>query len=359
MARYCSEDDVYEATGLNTTVVQKLSDKNAEQVTTLINKYIDRADQRIKRLLQVPIKVKYEIHRFQKNETVELGSYEDEFGFFEVDKPSGCVENIYAVYQYGRRIKLPYPSDCDEKTEDITDMVASGCTLSKEVTDVKCGTASIKIIFQAGGSFFFPANANLDKNIDPWGYNGFWWKTSDKTATFTIRLYDKDGNYNYHTFTCKFSNSWEIIPLRLDSFTGDIGWDYTTKLQKVEIVSDKVCTCYFDNFNFNDGIFWTYPEGLLCWSDPNSEPYLDIEVTYDYDPYSSSVPQDLLEASALLAGVKLLDYCIGCRQRITGFKMQATDLDTMPDRETLEVTRVRIKREAMQALAGIGFGTTT
>lgn len=354
---YSDEEDVYEATGLNTTVVQNLSGKNASEVATLIGGYIAKADRRIKRLLKVPIIVRREPHRFQKNKTVELGSYEDEFGFFGVNQPEDCVESVYALFQYDRRIKLPYPKDCDKLTEDRTDMSPTGCTLTKETSDVKCGTASIKAVFQVDGKFSFPTAANLNKNINPWDYIGFWWKTSDKTATFTIRLYDKDGNYNSHTFTCEFDNTWEIIALKLDSFTGSISWDYTTKLQKIEIISDTACTCYLDNFNFNDGLFWTYPEGLICWSDPSSEPYLDIEVTYAYDPYKSTVPVDLEEASALLAGVKLLDYCIGCRQRISAFKMKAYDLDAVPDRETLEITRVRLKREAMQALAGIGFGT--
>jgi len=354
---YCDEEDVYEATGLNSNVVQKLSEKDEADVTTLIEGYIAKADKRIKRLLKVPVIVRKEPHRFQKNKTVELGSYEDEFGFFGVNQPENCVEAVYALFQNDRRIKLPYPKDCDNKTEDIVDMSSTGCVLTKETSDVKCGTASVKAVFEVDGKFSFPLNANLNKNINPWNYIGFWWKTNDKTATFTIRLYDKNGNYNSHTFTCEFNDTWEIIALKIGSFTGDIGWDYDTRLQKIEIISDTVCTCGFDNFNFNDSLFWTYPEGLICWSDPDSEAYFDIEVTYAYDPYKNTIPEDLEEASALLAGVKLLDYCIGCRQRISAFKMQAHDLDTVPDRETLEVTRVRLKREAMQALDGIGFGT--
>ena len=354
---YSTEDDVYEATGLNTTVVQHLSSKSEAEVTTLVNRYIAKADRRIKRLLKVPIVVRREPHRFHKDKTVGLGSYEDEFGFFSVNEPEDCVEVIYALYQYGRRIKLPYPKDCDDKTEDVTDMSSTDCTLSKEESDVKCGSASIKAIFIVDGKFSFPLNANLNKNINPWNYIGFWFKTSDKTATFTIRLYDKDGNYNSHTFTCEFNNTWEIIALNLNNFVGDVGWSYGVKLQKIEIMSDTACTCGFDNFNFNDALFWTYPEGLICWSDPDSEPYLDIEVTYAYDPYTNNTPEDLEEASALLAGVKLLDYCIGCRQRVAAFKQLSADLDTAPDRETLEITRVRLKREALQALNGIGFGT--
>ena len=355
---YCDEEDVYDATGLNSDVIQKLGEKSEAEVTILVNKCIAKADKRIKRLLKVPVVVRKEPHRIQKNETVALGSYEDEFGFFGVNEPENCVEVVYAIFQRnGRRIKLPYPKDCDKLSEDVTDMDSTDCILTKETTDVKCGTASIEADFEVDGMFSFPLNANLNKNIAPWMYIGFWWKTDTKAAEFTIRLYKDATHYNSHTFSCEFDDTWELIALKIGSFTGDISWGYGTSLQKIEIYSNAECICLFDNFNFNDGLFWTYPEGLICWSVPDSEPYFDIEVTYAYDPYKSVVPSDLEEASALLAGVKLLDYCIGCRQRITAFKQRAYDLDTVPDRETLEVTRVRLKREAMQALAGIGFGT--
>ena len=91
MARYCSESDVYEAVGLDTDVVQKLSGKSESEVTTLIEAYIDKADRRIKRLLKVPIIVRKELHRFQNSKTVELGSYEDEFEMYSANEPDDCV----------------------------------------------------------------------------------------------------------------------------------------------------------------------------------------------------------------------------------------------------------------------------
>lgn len=354
---YSTETNVYDAVGFDSDVVQKLSGKSSAQVTTLINDYIAKADRRIKNLLKIPITVRAEFHRWQKNITLKLGSYEDEFGFYSANEPENCVEVVYAIYLSRRRLKLPYPKDCDELTEAVSDMTATNCTLTDEIVDFKCGTTSVKAVFLAGGSFYFPQNANLNKNIGPWTYIGFWFKTSDNTSTFTLKLYDKDGNTMTKTFTCNFNDTWEVIGLKLDGFTGNINWNYNTRLQKIEIVSDKACTCYFDNFNFNDSIFWSYPEGILCWADTTTEPYFDLEVTYSYDPYTVTIPQEIEDASAYLAGVKLLDFCIGQRQKVTAFKQRAHDIDTTPDKETMVVTRNRLKREAMEALAGIGFGT--
>jgi len=355
---YSREDEVYEATGLNASIVKSLGEFNTlAEVTVLVERYISKADKKIKRLLKVPITVRKEYHLFDYNKTVELGPHEDTFEFYSNDDPTDCVEAVYAVYGRNGRIKLPYPKDCDNRTEDVDDMTATNVVLTKETTTIKCGDASVKAVFQAGGSFYFPSNANLNKNIEPWQYIGFWFQTSDATATFTMKLYDKDGNSMSQTFTLDLNDTWEIVSLNMDNFTGSINWG-TTNLQKIEITSDKACTAYFDNFNFNDLLFWTYPEGLICWSDPDSTPYSEIAVTYSYDPYKINVPEDLADASAKLAGILLLDFCIGARLRITGFKQMSHDLDAeMPDKSTLEVVRGRLKREAMDALAGLGFGT--
>lgn len=356
---YSTEDQVYEATGMNTTIVQNLSGKSAAQVTTLIGNYISQADKRIQRVLKTPITIRKEYHEFDEHFTVELGPHEDQLEFYSSYDPANCVEEVFAIYDSAGRKKLPYPKNCDDLTESHSSMAGSNVTLSTETSTKKCGTASIKAVFSAAGSFNFPSTHNLDKNIDPWDFIGFWFRTSDTSATFTIKLFDKDGNYTSKTFTCTLANTWQIIRLELDDFTdsgGDIGWE-DTLLQYIQIESDKVCTVHFDNFNFNGGVFWTFPEGLICWSDPDDDsPSISINVTYSYDPCKASVPIDIAEASAKLAGVLLLDYIIGCRQRVTAFSQGSQDLDNNPDRETLEVTRGRLKREAEEALAGFGFG---
>jgi hypothetical protein len=353
---YSDEENVYEACGMNSSVVQSLSGKNSSEVTTLITEYISEADLKIKRLLKIPITIRKEYHKFDWDETVELGPYEDKEEFFSSYDPENCVEEIFALYDDSGRVKLPYPKNCDDLTEDVTDMTGTNATLSKETTIVKCGMASIKAVFSAAGSFYFPKNANLEKNIYPWDYVGFWFRTSDKTATFTIKFYDIDGNVEYQTFALTQNDTWQIVALQMSDNTGSIDWS-DALCQKIEILSDKACTIYFDNFCFNDGYFWTYPEGLICWCEPDSDPDGEIEVTYSYDPFKVNVPVDIKLASSKLAGALLIDYLIGHRQQITGFEQMAETMDTRPDRETLEVVRTRLRREAYEALAGFGFGT--
>lgn len=354
---YSTIDDVLEATGMTLKIVQDLGDKTEEQVNTMIDGFIAKAEGKIKGALGVPITIRKEYHKFEKNNTLELGPYEDEFEFFSSYNPEDCVEKIYAIYWFeGKRIKLPYPRDCDKLTEDVIDMDSIDCTLTKEESIVKCGLASIKAEFLVGGKFGFPKNANLNKFIYSWNYIGFWFRTDDTDATFTITLSDKDGNTETQTFTLTFADTWEIVALKMSDFVGSIDWK-TTKLQKIEIGSDKACTIYFDNFNFNDSYFWTYPEGLICWSNPSSNPFAQIEVTYSYDPYKNSTPDVIVTASSRMAGVYLMDFLIGCRQRISGFQQMADTLDPRPDRETLEITRARLLREAQSCLASIGYKT--
>jgi hypothetical protein len=362
---YSTENDVYDATGLNTNLVQNLSSKNAAQVTTLINSYIAKVDARINGFLKVPITVRKEKHTFENNPTVELGPSEDEFEFFSNDDPDGTVVAVYAVFTpHGHRYKIPYPKDCDELTEDSTTYTAGAdCVLSTEITTKKCGDSSIKSIKSSIATntrlFTYPSTANLHKRIGAWGYVGFWFYASDKTSTFTLRLYDSDGNYDEKTFTVPLANTWCLVQLKMSNFTansGDIDWT-TSYMEYFEVLSSKVGTFYFDNFNFNDGLFWTYPEGLICWSDPDWVPDEIVYVTYAYNPYSSTVPEAIKEASSKLAGVELLNYLIGRRQADIGFEIEADTLEERPDRETLEGNRNRLQREAEVALATIGYGT--
>jgi len=357
---YCTEEDVYEATGFTESVVRSLSSKQKAGLTQMITRFIDKGDRKIKRCLGIPITIRKEDHAFEKSETLELGPYEDEFEFFGTWDPEDCVEKIYALYLAGGdrdiRVKLPYPRDCDVLTEDIDDMAGTNVTLTKETVIVKCGDASIKAEFSDAGNFYFPTAGNLQKNIDPWTYVSFWFRTSDNTVIFTLTLEDKDSNITSETFTLEFDDTWELVTINIKSVLADIGWSIV-KLQKITISASKLCTIYFDNFNFNDGYFWTCPEGLICWADPNSDPWGKIRVTYSYDPYKVEVPEDIREASAKLAGVQLLDYCIGLRVMTTGFKLMSEDLEAIPEKIALEVARNRLKREAAEILAGIGYGS--
>lgn len=365
---YSSEEDVYEATGMNTTVVQNLSQKNAAEVTTLINDYIAKADDRIKRLMKIPISIRKEKHEFDgRNFTVELGPDQDEFEVFDYD-PENCVEVIYALYgSTKRRIKLPYPKDCDILTEDITNMTGSNVTLAKEETIVKCGDASIKATWTAiDGYFAFPTDANLNKSLYPWTYVGFWFRTSNKDAKFKLRLYSDATTYNEWEFQLTLADVWYVVSVPLGEFdTENITWcTQGVYCQQIQISCDTNSTvAYFDNFNFNEGFFWTYPEGLLCWSKDQDEqcPSEIVYVTYAYDPYkvSGTVPEVVEQASAKLAGVYLLDYLVGIRIRTVGFEQMSESLEFDANREVLVAQRNKVQKEAAELLATIGYGFTT
>jgi hypothetical protein len=361
---YSTEQDVYNATGQKTEVVQKLSGKNITQVTELITDMIQKADRMIKNELGVPVTIRKEYHMFNYEEFIELGPHDDKLGFYGAYNPQNCVEGVFAIYDIAGRIKLPFPKDCDRFTEDITDMQeGSNCTLSKEVAIFKCGTASIKAVFSAAGSFYFSKNQNMEKNIEPWDYIGFWFRTSDKTAVFTLKIFDIDGNFISKTFSCRHNNTWEVIKLHTKDFTNyaQYKFDSTRMMQYIQIEASKACTIYFDNFNFNDGLFWTYPEGLVVWSIPittsQSSGNFEFYVTYSFDQYKIDTPEEINLASAKKAGILLLEFLIGCRQRITGFVQASDDLENMPDRETLEFRRAELQRQVEGILAGVGFKT--
>jgi hypothetical protein len=155
---------------------------------------------------------------------------------------------------------------------------------------------------------------------------------------------------------------WELVRLRISDFVGysTYKFDQNRLLHHVRLEVDKATTLYFDNFNFNDGLFWTYPEGLICWSVPrtvSSSGNMELYVTYSFDPYKLNTPEEINLASAKKAGILLLEFMIGCRQRITAFTQASDDLENLPDRETLEFRRAELQRQVETILAGIGFKT--
>lgn len=358
---YSTESQVYEATGMTSAIVQSLGKTNdANAVSNQVNNYIAQSDQRIKRLLGIPYTVRKEFHTFHEQHTCQLGPEEDNFEFFGDYNPENLVEKIFAVYISGGRMKLPYPKNCDDLTESKTGWASVlNTTVDDNNTIVKCGTKSISAVFSAAGSFKY--TSHLEKNIEAWDYIGFWIYVTDSTATFTITLEGEDGYSTSSTFTATANNSWQIVRLYIEDFTkgtGFVEWDYDNKLQHITIASSKATTLYFDNFCFNDGIFWTAPAGLMCWSVPDTDPSdMEVMVTYSFDPFKSTVPVDIAQASAKMAGILLLEYLIGCRQRITAFAQGSTDIDNTPDRETLEFTKARLEREITEILAGTGFKT--
>ena len=356
---YCSEEDVYNATGMNSSIVQELSGKTEQEVTSMINSFISQAEARIKRELKIPITIRKERHVGDGHIIIiPLGPQDDEFGIFDYD-PENKVEEVYAVYHGNRRVKLPYPKDCDELTEQTaSSWTGSNATISDEQTEVKCGSYSIKIVFSSAGEAKYPSSANLAKKIKPWKYIAFWFKSSDASVKFQLRLYDKDGNYEYHEFTVEKANVWYPIRLAVEDFTGSIDWAQE-RLYQIGIHADKACTVYFDNFNFNDGWWWSYPSGTINYGRKSDDKFSSgdvVYVTYGYDPFKVSVPAEIQEACACLAGVKLIEYLIGARLRTTAFEVMSQTVEPPLDKFTLENLRTRLIQRYERAMASFGYG---
>jgi len=366
---YSSSADVLEATGFSVDFLKSIGNLTDNQVESLISNYISRADERIRRMLGIPVTVRKEGHEFFNNPVVQLGpEREDPFEFFGAYNPTNRVVEVYAIYYNNYRTKIPYPKDWDQFTEDTTGWGTENGTIAKDTSDFKCGTASLKatITGSQGGSIYYPSTKNLHKRIYPWFYAGFWFKTDNKDALFDFRIVRDTGSYYHNTFKVSNEDTWETVQLSIRRFQfvnvggegeqAPFNWIliYTEWFQ---IVADRPCNFWIDNFSFNDGFFATYPSGEICWNMPEWFPTGRITVTYSYDPFLDSVPPALEEASSKLAGVLLFDWVIGKRQMAIAFSQLSDSLAEVPDRETLENTRRRLETEAMAALESLGFRT--
>lgn len=364
MTAYSTYQDVLDALGYNLTDLASIMSKTEAQISTLIAGYITTGDARLKKMLKVPISIQTERHIGDgRTLQYQLGPEDEDIGIFTYD-PENCVEDIFAVYHFGSRVKLPYPKDCDSITEATASSYGkSNAVVSDDTSVIKCGVKSIKAIFSAAGYISYPSAADLDKNVFPWTYIAFWFRSSDASATFTFKLYDKDGNEEYKTFTVDKANVWKAIRLNIEEFTGSIDWS-DVNLFQFRIYADKVCTIYFDNFNFNEGWWWTTPKGTINYggvSDGIGWFSLDdiVKVTYSFDPYKASTPEEVKYCSARLAALALVEYLIGIRQQHTAFEFETETMEPKSDKWTLEVTRNRLQKEFDETLAAIGYGGTT
>jgi hypothetical protein len=216
---------------------------------------------------------------------------------------------------------------------------------------------------------------NLAKMQYPWDYVAFWMKTSDPAASFTFRMYDSLGRNVWQQFYCGNNNfnmtlqinpalpdTWQIVALKfmlMQGYAGGVNWVFVP-VQFFTIEVDRPCVFWFDNLNWNDGIFFTAPKGYLCWSRSEIAAIADeLEVTYSFDPFKQEVPENISIGSAKMAGILLLEYLIGIRQRATAFTQSSDELNTGPDKETLEFTKARLEREVEMFIAEIGFRAST
>ena len=218
-SEYSSEDDVYSAVGMTNDFLQKVTQKSGTEITTLVNTFIANADERIRRLIGVPITIRKEGHEFFNNPTVQLGpDREDPYEMFGDYDPSDKVEEIYAVYYNEYRMKIPYPKNMDQFTEDTTGWAVDHGTMTKDTTDFKCGTASLKNVMTSAGDIYYPSTKNLHKRIYPWFYIGFWFKCDTPNVNFQFRIVRSTGSYYYGNFNLSNANSWEVVMLNIRRF---------------------------------------------------------------------------------------------------------------------------------------------
>lgn len=361
---YSTEEDVIEETGFsNRDFLVEFMNKTTGEITAFINKKILEADRVIKRKLKIPYVILNEKHIGDgRTILVQLGPQDEDHG---IDfNPQNCVEEIDTIKFNGERVLLPYPTNCELGTEgQASSWSGTNATISNDTVDFKCGIQSTKSIFSDAGYIAYDSGSTIDTNIFPWNYTGFWFKSTDSTATFTFRLYDLDGEYEEKTFNVDKNNLWKFIRLNIAEFSGTVDWSLNNLFQ-LRIYTDKACTIRIDNLNFNDGWCWTVPIGTINYSKiSNGQGWFSssdyVELNYKYDPFKSTVPEDIRVLSAKIAAMKLIVFLIGKRQEDTGFVVETDSFGTKQDKETLETTRARLAKEIDEMVNDLGYGYIT
>jgi hypothetical protein len=236
-------------------------------------------------------------------------------------------------------MKKPYPEDCELGTESATPSISwtgSGVGIAADQTYISAGDYSLKATFSGAGYVQYPDGSvvdYLDKIVDSWSDLFLWVRCNTPDVTFTVRLYDKDENYAYETFTLRQENVSQYIWLDLDNFTDILDWD-DVRVQYIRIYVNKACTVYIDNLCFADSWAFSAPSGKFHVSvadnvpseSPPSEGY-PFFVTYSYDPFLASVPRRIAEAAEWLVGVYIIDHLRGLKYQELDMEMQSETLE--------------------------------
>lgn len=389
-ACYCSVSDVFNATGMDYDRIIELSIRHSKnsQVDDLIEEYIADSTKEINERLGINTTIRKELHLGTGEDDIfELG-YEQEEGYYH--DVQGRLVDVINVYMGGETAKYrklrPYPTSKDYIGRN--DIALAGCELGTEVstlvdtwddstasdalwtTDYIAGVRSIALDFSAAFATEygrFPSITQdkwIDKNIDIFDYVAFYARTSVDNVTVTIRLYDKDGNYNYASYELEKKDHWYLVMFDIDDdFSGTVtSWD-DTNLMYIEFWVDAQCTLIIDNLNFNDGWMYTAPAGEVAimremTDEPLPENY-PFYVTYRYNPYydgDSMVARNIKKAAACLAGVDLIDFVSGIRMEETEFDVQSESGVTSPTKDKLAILRERLLKRYEEAMKATGFG---
>jgi len=254
----------------------------------------------------------------------------------------------------------------DTNTLTLTSELRRAFTKSanaKAIGPIICGNKTLRFVFSDAGYARYPRtndNKFINKNIDIFDFMSFKIRCSDASAVISFYLYDKDGNSNYFSLSVDRAYVWYFRSFDIDGeCTGSVDWD-DINLYYVEIHADKACTVWLDYLNFNDEWCVAAPRGLLSIprkssDEPVSQGY-PIHVTCSYNPYLHEVPEQLKEATAKFAAIRLLNFLIGIRVRDIGFAGEGESAVSRPDRDQMLFTRSRLDRELKEIIAEIGYG---
>jgi len=339
---YTTETEIYDRTGFNSAIIATLSGKSTAEVTTFITGLIADAQKKLREDIGYPIVVDQELHLGdgEKNQ-FKLGPQDEDLMTLGDYDPTDNLIKVYNAWFSRQKKWRPWPEDCNVWTENnSSEWVGSNATISDEGTIKKAEDYSVKAIFSAAGYIQFPDNVDkqyLDKIIDLYPDVFMWLRISNNGVIVTLRLYDKDGNYNEQTITLRQSNVGQYVWIDIDTMSGTVDWE-DTQLQYIRLYVDGACTLYVDNLCFADEWAFTAAEGLFHVSEadnisgdsPPSENY-PFYITYGYDPFLSSVPVNIAEAAEWLCGVYIIDFLRGIRSRQTEFQVFGDDFE--PDTE--------------------------
>ena len=318
---YTTEDGVYETTGFSSEIIQEVLEVDITEVTSLVSGWISDSEGKLKDDTYAPYVIRKELHlgTGYDNQFL-LGPQDEEYSTTAGYDPEDGLEQIHDVWFSRFKKKRPYPVGCDIDGDlaTVTGWSGTATPANNTVYQVQ-GTNCVAITYTGGGEYVqYPDGTNisyLDRHIGSYGYI-FFYLRSNAVVTFTLRLYDTDGNYEEQTFSPRQANVGQYFWLHRDTLTGSISWsNSSTRLQYFRIYADGACIVYLDNFCFADDWAYTAPAGTLHIAKADnisssgfpSENY-PYYATYSYDPFLASVPSTIKEAVECLVGVAIIDH---------------------------------------------------
>lgn len=363
---YATEEDVLDESGFTKEMIERITEMDDTEVTNLINRFLLRAESKVKELLNIPHIVPKELHLGDgETDEFDLGPEDEEF--FIGEDVEDCVERVINCFFKRVRKQRPYPRVCDEYTDDKTkwDTNASYVQPTNENTIKKAGEYSMHFTFSSILKARYPdvsSDEYIDRSIDMYNFMFFRIRSDTNDVDLTVRLYPADATtWNEATYTIAKKGKWYLVMLHLDDdFTSDVDWN-DDNLYHFEIEVDKACEIYLDNLCFCDDWAFTAPSGKLVImrksTDECAYPYgYDFYVTYTYDPFKVEVPECIKSATAQLAAVKLVDHLIGIREGMTAFELEGETMIAIPDKETLYARKGSLLARARENLAAYGYG---